>query len=133
MTVGSDSELFTEYKKVGTARRIVKETGAQYYLWVPVVYSESEDRYHRVLPDTLIPFKHYTAETIADAANNDKDLDDYEISSSDSSRLRWKKEIRTLLIRRKAETPSCESLPSTHIFSAEEVADLLAPPLLKRL
>ena len=84
--------------KVGTVRRIVKEPDNSYYLLIPVYYSKSENRYHRVLPDMLLPFMHYTVETIVRSLNNDQDLDLHDLPS-DSSRIRWKRQVCDLLYR----------------------------------
>ncbi len=86
-------------KKVGIVRRILREPDKKYFIWIPVYYSESENRYHRGLPDLLLPYKHYTIKTIIDAVNDDADLDLYDLPS-DSSRSRWKKLAYDLLHRR---------------------------------
>ena len=68
----------------GTVRRIVKESDNSFWLLIPVYYSGSEHRYHRVLPDYLVKFKHYTIQTITEAANDDQDLDQYDLPSDSS-------------------------------------------------
>lgn len=137
----------------GTARRIVKEPDASYWLWIPVYYSESEDRYHRVLPSFLVKFKQYTIQTITDAANDEQDLDLYDLPS-DSSRKRWK-DLAYALLNGTSELKHSEdssSLPATlhtipcsginddvkvgitiHRFSTAELGSLLNPYHHKRL
>lgn len=84
----------------------------KHWIWIPVYYSPSEHRYHRVLPDCLAKFKHYILNTIAMAVNHDNDLDQYSFPS-DSSIRRWRK-LACDLLRRKAElkhSVSSVSLP----------------------
>ena len=47
----------------GTARRIVKSGTDTFYIWIPV-YIDSYHKYHRALPNFLLPYKHYMIETI---------------------------------------------------------------------
>ena len=82
-------------KQCGTARRIVKEPEKQWFIWVPVYYSEAAHRFHRVLPDFLLPYKHYTANTIKAAHENHQDLDLCD-RPSDSSRIRWNQWLLSL-------------------------------------
>lgn len=82
------------------------------WIWIPVYYSESEHRYHRVLPDKLVKYKHYCILTITTAVNHDDDLDQYSFPS-DSSIKRWRR-LASDLLRRKAEvkhSDSPDSLP----------------------
>lgn len=72
----------------GTARRTVKEPGRKWYIWIPVYYSEAAHRYHRILPGFLLPYKHYTVNTIKASEDDHQDLDLYDLPS-DSSRIRW--------------------------------------------
>ena len=51
-------------KQSGTARRIIRDPDKTYYIWIPVYYSEEAHRYHRVLPDFVIPFKQYVSNVI---------------------------------------------------------------------
>ena len=83
-------------KKVGPARRIVKGLEEVQYLWIPIYYSEEDHRYHRVLPDTLVPYKHYDLDTIALAA---KDRSEFKSAffTSRASIARWNKWVRELL------------------------------------
>ena len=78
----------TPMKQSGTARRIIREPDKTYYIWIPVYYSVYADRYHRVLPDFVIPFKHYISNVIKASEENHPDLDYYDLPS-DSSRIRW--------------------------------------------
>lgn len=116
------------------------------WIWIPVYYSNSENRYHRVLPDCLVKHKHYCIGTIVDAVNQDSDLDQYSFPS-DSSISRWKKQAYELL-RRKAEKEHSDSSDSlsytlqnhptcdpadyvnfstvTHVFSTAELGALLS-------
>lgn len=76
--------------RISTVKRIVKEPDHTYYIWIPVYYSEQTNRYHRVLPDFLLPYKHYTAVTVQTAMTDGVDLDYYSYPS-DSTRYRWKR------------------------------------------
>lgn len=157
MIVDSDSILDPAtgkpMKKSGTARRIVKKADNKFILHIPVYYCESEDRYHRILPNFLVKFKHYTVETIAQAINDDQDLDLADLPS-DSSRKRWK-DLAYELLRRKAElrhSATSDSLSHSpcnnnfhsridtvkintvkHRFTTGELAGLLNLPISKRL
>ena len=75
-------------KQTGTARRIVREPDRSYFIWIPVYRSKATGRYHRVLPDFLIPYKHYTTIVVKASEEDDVDLDYYSLPS-DSSRARW--------------------------------------------
>jgi hypothetical protein len=140
-------------KYVGTAKRIVRKPDLSYWLWIPIYFSESDNTYHRILPDFLVPFKQYIAQTITDAANDNVDLDLYSLPS-DSSRIRWKKLLYKLLPRKSEMERSdhSDSLPLKlhnnningsadnvsigfvfHRFSTEEVACLLFLSTHKRL
>lgn len=133
---------------VGTVKRIVKEADRTYFLLIPVCYSPSENRYHRILPNFLVPYKHYTVETIKQAVNDDQDLDLHDLPS-DSSRIRWKK-----LIDRRSEPKHSDSFSLScllhvitfsvtdrsvtlsviiHGFTPGELAGLLNQPIYKRL
>lgn len=140
-------------RRVGKARRIVREPDHTYCLLIPVCYSESEDKYHRVLPDFLVPYKHYSLSAICRAVNDDQDLDLYDFPS-DSSRIRWKK-LACSLLERKSEPMHSGSSASlskqphhysirnvsgsvktgsyNRWFSLEELAGLLNHPIHKRL
>ena len=137
----------------GTVRRIVKESDNSFWLLIPVYYSGSEHRYHRVLPDYLVKFKHYTIQTITEAANDDQDLDQYDLPS-DSSRKRWK-DLAYALLNWKSDlklSDDSSSLPPTlhiipcsgindnvkvgitiHRFSTAELGGLLNLSIYKRL
>ena len=78
----------TLMKQSGTARRIIREPDKTSYIWIPVYYSEESGRYHRVLPEFVIPFKHYILNVIKASEENDPDLDLSDLPS-DSSRIRW--------------------------------------------
>jgi len=82
-------------KQCGTARRIAREPDRTVHIWIPVYYSEADDRYHRALPDFLEIFKHYTKNVIKASENNDPDLDLYD-HPSDSTRVRWHLFLHTL-------------------------------------
>lgn len=81
-------------KQCGTARRTVKEPDRKWYIWVPVYFSEAAHRFHRILPDFLLPYKHYTANTIKASEEDHQDLDLYDLPS-DSSRERWHSWLRS--------------------------------------
>ena len=76
-------------KKAGTARRIVREADETYFIWIHIYYDEVSGKYHRALPEFLLPFKHYIREVIRAAVNDHPDLDLYDYPS-DSTRIRWK-------------------------------------------
>ena len=95
-------------KQSGTARRIIRDPDKTYYIWIPVYYSEEAHRYHRVLPDFVIPFKQYVSNVIRASVNNDPDLDLYNLPS-DSSRIRWNSWIHSL-------DPT--SLPDSYILNS---------------
>lgn len=88
-------ETGTVMEKCGTVKRVVKEPGMKWYIWVPVYFSKATGRYYRVLPDFLLPYKHYTANTVKAAQENHQDLDLYDLPS-DSSRLRWQRWLLSL-------------------------------------
>ena len=101
-------------KIVGYVKRIFRIPDEICFIRIPVYYSESEDKYHRGLPDFLVPFKHYKVETLTAAVNDDQDLDQYSFPS-DSSRSRWKKLAYELLrrISEMKQSGSSDSLPET--------------------
>lgn len=123
MIPGSDPQWNDSLKKVGTAKRIVREVGKKFILWIPVVFSEKDKKYHRVLPQFLAPFMHYTLITVLNAANDNDDLDQYD-GPSDSTISRWKRKIREPY--RKRLTVS-GSLPKKYHFSYEQILDLYGP------
>ena len=82
-------------KQSGTARRIVREPDRHLFIWIPVYRSEATGRYHRVLPDFLIPYKHYTTNVVKASEEDDINLDYYSLPS-DSSRIRWHSWLLTL-------------------------------------
>jgi hypothetical protein len=89
----------TPMRQCGTARRIVREPDHTFFIWIPVFYSPAADRYHRVLPDFLLPFKHYITNVLYASAHNPEDLDPYDLPS-DSSRTRWcALDISSLLVK----------------------------------
>ena len=104
-------------KTVGTARRIVREVGKKFILWIPIVYSENDGKYHRVLPQFLKKFMQYTVITVLNAVNDNDDLDQYD-GPSDPTISRWKKKLRELL--RKRLTAS-GSLPKKYHFTYEQL------------
>ena len=75
-----DDKLYT-MKLAGTARRIVKSGTDIFYIWIPV-YIDSYHKYHRALPNFLLPYKHYTIETIMKAIHNDPDIDLFDLETS---------------------------------------------------
>lgn len=50
-----DPETGLPMRFCGTARRSVKTPKDSYWIWIPVAVS-SNGRYHRVLPDFLVPY-----------------------------------------------------------------------------
>ena len=92
-----DPETGLPMRFCGTARRCVKTPKGSYWIWIPVAVS-SNGRHHRVLPDFLVPYKHYTVQTIESALDNDLDLDRYSLPS-DSSVYRWNKWLDTLIVQ----------------------------------
>lgn len=125
--------------KVGTVKRIVRVPDDKYTIWVSVYYSESEDTFHRALPDFLVPYKHYAAGTIEDALTDNPDLDVCTLPS-DVQRGRWKK-LAYDFLRRKSEQKHSDSSDSLHpswlheivridICDKVDIADVIqrAPP-----
>lgn len=51
-------------------------------------------RIHRMLPDILVPFKHYTEDVIADAVSNRLDVNRTNDAPSPATIRRWKRWIR---------------------------------------
>ena len=101
----------------GTARRIVKMPDLVYFLWILVYYSPSSGKYHRLLPDFLAPYKHYTVPTIDASASDDPDIDAYD-KPSDSSRSRWKKWIAFLndfVLKQTDSVPMSDDMLQTDI------------------
>lgn len=78
----------------GTARRIVKSGTDIFCIWIPV-YIDSYHKYHRALPNFLLPYKHYTIETIMKAIHNDPDIDLFDLPC-DSTIIRWKTKLSSL-------------------------------------
>ena len=81
-----DPETGLPMRFCGTARRCVKTPKGSYWIWIPVAVS-SNGRHHRVLPDFLVPYKHYSVQTIESALDNDLDLDRYSLPSRISLKL----------------------------------------------
>lgn len=77
-----------------TARRIVKSGIDIFYIWIPV-YIDSYHKYNRALPNFLLPYKHYTIETIMKAIQNDPDIDLFDLPC-DSTIIRWKTKLSSL-------------------------------------
>ena len=92
-----DPETGLPMRFCGTARRCVKTPKGSYWIWIPVAVS-SNGRHHRVLPDFLVPYKHYSVQTIESALDNDLDLDRYSLPS-DSSVYRWNKWLDKLIVQ----------------------------------
>ena len=92
-----DPETGLPMRFCGTARRCVKTPKGSYWIWIPVAVS-SNGRHHRVLPDFLVPYKHYSVQTIESALDNDLDLDRYSLPS-DSSVSRWNKWLDKLIVQ----------------------------------
>ena len=92
-----DPETGLPMRFCGTARRCVKTPKGSYWIWIPVAVS-SNGRHHRVLPDFLVPYKHYSVQTIESALDNDLDLDLYSFPS-DSSVSRWNKWLDKLIVQ----------------------------------
>lgn len=65
-------------------------------IWIDV-YLDSKNKYHRALPDFLIPYKHYSVQTIESALDDDMDLDQYD-NPSDSSRSRWESMLYAVML-----------------------------------
>jgi hypothetical protein len=118
VVIGSEETRSPESGKemvlVSHVRRIVRIPDHTEFLWIPVYYSRSENRYHRALPEFLLPFKHYWVTAITDGANDDQFLDQFSLPS-DSSCSRWKK-LAYELLRRLSEMKHSDlpnSLPSS--------------------
>ena len=108
-----DDKLYT-MKLAGTARRIVKSGTDIFYIWIPV-YIDSYHKYHRALPNFLLPYKHYTIETIMKAIHNDPDIDLFDLPC-DSTIIRWKTKLSSLF---DLETSLLYwHLPHSHHFSS---------------
>ena len=75
-------------KQCGTAKRIVREPDRTFFIWIPVCYCESTGKYHRILPDFLIKFVHYTVYVISASLDDDPELID-NISPCRKTRKRW--------------------------------------------
>lgn len=82
-------------KQCGTARRIFREPEKTYYVWIPVYFSPETGRHHRVLPDFIVPFKHFISNVIKASVHNDHHIDKCSFPS-DSTRIRWNEWIRSL-------------------------------------
>lgn len=108
MIPDSDPTLSSlEYEGAGTVRRVMKVPDHKRWIWLPVIRLCNEGSYHRVLPDCLIKFKHYSAKTIARSLNEDADLDLHDLPS-DSTRERWKK-LAYECLKRKSELKHSDS------------------------
>ena len=81
----------------GTARRCVKTPTGSYWLWIPIAVS-ANGRYHRVLPAFLLPYKHYSVQSIESALDWDQVLDSYPLPS-DSSVYRWNRWLDKLIVQ----------------------------------
>ena len=102
---------------VGTVRRIVRKPDDTYYIWIPVCCSKEGDHksYHRVIPDFLVPYKHYDAETISKGIADNAELDIASLPS-DSSIYRWKKWICALYKKLTDKLNSCTFDPLLQIL-----------------
>lgn len=98
----------------GAARKFVKSGTDSFYIWIPV-YIDSYHKYHRALPNFLLPYKHYTIETIMKAIHNDPDIDLFDLPC-DSTIVRWKTKLSSLF---DLETSLLYwHLPHSHHFSS---------------
>ena len=91
----SDPETDLPMTLRGTARRRVKTPKGSYWLWIPIAVS-ANGRYHRVLPAFLVPYKHYSVQSIESALDWDQVLDSYPLPS-DSSVYRWNRWLDKLI------------------------------------
>lgn len=88
-----DDKLYT-MNLAGTARRIVKSGTDTFYIWIPV-YIDSDHKYHRTLPNFLLPYKHYKLDTIKMVIRNNPDIDLFDLPC-DSTIIRWKSKLSSL-------------------------------------
>lgn len=80
-------------EQVGTVERIMKTPDTQCNIWIPVFCSKEEDgkkKYHRGLPEILVPYKHYDADTICKGIADHVNLDDKQLPCT-STLFRWRK------------------------------------------
>ena len=84
-----DPETNTPMKPYGFARRKFIEPHVEsdprvFHVWVPVYVNPETGRHHRVLPDFLLPFKHYTVQSMEAVIEADEDTDicDYPCEST---------------------------------------------------
>ena len=82
-----DPETGLPMRFCGTARRCVKTPKGSYWIWIPVAVSSN-----------VVPYKHYSVQTIESALDNDLDLDRYSLPS-DSSVYRWNKWLDKLIVQ----------------------------------
>jgi len=69
--------------------RIVKEPDRIWKIRIPVYRNVKMNCYHRGLPSFLLPYKHYTVQTIQTAIDHETVLDCFSLPC-DSSRLAWR-------------------------------------------
>lgn len=96
-------------KKCGTCRRIVRTPYGVFYVWIEV-YVDSQGHYHRALPDFLIPYKHFSVQTIEAALDHDQDLDLYD-NPCDTTMKRWNTWMENILTGRLLRPGPSDSRP----------------------
>lgn len=71
-------------------KRIVRyEGGDKEWIYIPRYKCEKCARIHRMLIDSLVPFKHYSEEVICDSVNGNIKPDSSDYSPSEQTVLRW--------------------------------------------
>lgn len=82
----------------GTCSRIVKTPEDTFTIWIEV-YRDSKGKYHRALPDFLLPYKHYSIQTIESMLDDDDNLYGHSNIPSGSTEYRWNRWMHDFLFK----------------------------------
>lgn len=106
-----------ELNHFSIAERIVRTPTESYFIQI-YVYRFSDGSYHRALPSFLVPYKHYTSQSIESVLDMDLEIDNEDLPS-DSSHYRWKLWFFSLL------SAIDVILTSTDVKPADDASSLL--------
>ncbi|MDR0287151.1 MAG: DUF6431 domain-containing protein [Clostridiales bacterium] len=66
--------------------------GTKFNIGIVQVYCESCDKTHAIIPDFLMPYKHYTTNTVETAVSSD--IGDIDCTADNSTIYRWHKQFK---------------------------------------